>query len=328
MTQPIERITTVTLNPAIDQTVSIPDFAPGKVNRVTRSQSDPGGKGVNVAAFLSDYGLPVTVTGFLGEENRYIFERMFSEKGIDDRFVRITGSTRVGIKIVDDLHQQTTDINFPGQAPTVQDVDTLFSIIEALSGECGWFVLSGSIPAGMPASIYRELVERIKAAGKQVALDTSGEGLRLALSAAPDLVKPNIDELQQLVGQKLPTRQAVIQAARNLINRGINTVVVSMGSEGALFITAQDVVIARPPQITVKSTVGAGDAMVAGTIAALIQGKSLAETSRLATAFAVTAISQIGSGLPSLEALEKLFPQVDVQIPNSFGVKEQEVPNG
>jgi 1-phosphofructokinase len=328
MTQPIERITTVTLNPAIDQTVSIPDFAPGKVNRVVRSQSDPGGKGVNVAAFLSDYGLPVIVTGFLGEENRYIFERMFLEKGIDDRFVRIAGSTRVGIKIVDDLQQQTTDINFPGQAPTVQDVDTLFDIIQTLSGECGWFVLSGSIPAGMPASIYRELVERIQATGKQVALDTSGEGLQLALSAAPDLVKPNIDELEQLVGRQLPTRQAVVQAARSLIARGIKTVVVSMGSEGAIFVNAREVVLALPPQVTVKSTVGAGDAMVAGTLAALAQGKSLAECSRLATAFAVMAISQIGSGLPSIEALEEITQQVDVQIPKSFELEEQEVQNG
>ena len=328
MPQPIERIATVTLNPAIDQTVSIPDFAPGKVNRVVRSQSDPGGKGVNVAAFLSDYGLPVTVTGFLGQENRYIFERMFSQKGIEDRFVPLAGSTRVGIKIVDDLQQKTTDINFPGQAPTVKDVDTLCDIIEELSGECNWFVLSGSIPAGMPAGIYRELVERIKATGKQVALDTSGEGLQLALSAAPDLVKPNIDELEQLVGQQLPTLQAVVQAARSLIDGGIKLVVVSMGSEGAIFVNAKEVVLAQPPQVTVKSTVGAGDAMVAGTLAALIQGKSLAECSRLATAFAVMAISQIGSGLPSIEALEEIIQQVDVQIPNSFEVKEQEVPNG
>src|SRR4051794_15138192 len=118
-------VVTVTLNPAIDRTVTIPNFAAGKVNRVEQMQQNPGGKGVNVASILADYGHAVAVTGFLGGENCASFEELFARKRIADQFVRIAGQTRVGIKISDSVQQQTTDINFPGQAPTPADLDTL-----------------------------------------------------------------------------------------------------------------------------------------------------------------------------------------------------------
>ena len=307
------KIATITLNPAIDRTVSIPNFKAGKVNRVEREQSDPGGKGVNVASVLADYGFSIAVTGFLGAENSYIFEQLFVRKKIEDRFVRVAGRTRIGIKIIDEANQETTDLNFPGQAPTADDVAKLFQIVEELAVDCHWFVLAGSIPAGLNRGIYGELVERIKAAGRKVAVDTSGEGLRRALPAAPTLIKPNIDELQELVGWQLNTRTYVIQAAQHWLAQGIQTVVVSMGEQGAIFVEDQEVVLARPPKVTVKSTVGAGDAMVSGTVAGKTLGFSLAECARLATAFSVSAISQVGSGLPSLEVIENFKNQVTVK---------------
>ena len=131
--KPDARIATITINPAIDQTVAIADFSAGRVNRVQDFRSDAGGKGVNVAAFLADYGLPVTATGFLGRENSRLFERFFRQKKITDRFVRIAGSTRTGIKIIDEVKQQTTDINFPGQPPTPADIQSLLKIIDTRS---------------------------------------------------------------------------------------------------------------------------------------------------------------------------------------------------
>lgn len=311
MSEPI-KIATVTLNPAIDQTVSIPNFAAGAVNRVRQTQSDPGGKGVNVAWFLADYGHPITVTGFLGEENSLIFERLFERKKIEDRFVRIAGSTRIGIKIIDEVNQETTDINFPGQAPTATDIQTLFRIVEEMTEDCPWFVLAGSIPAGCQPDIYRELVKLIKKRGRAVALDTSGEALRLALPAAPNLVKPNIDELQELEGRPLETEAEVIEAARSWLAQGMETVVVSMGADGALFVAENEVIMAQPPKVTVKSTVGAGDAMVSGTVAGKSRGASLAECARLGTAFSLSAISRVGAGLPSLEVIEEFMNQVVV----------------
>lgn len=306
------RIATVTLNPTIDQTVFIPNFRAGEVNRVVQTQFDPGGKGVNVAWFLADYGFPISVTGFLGEENVLLFERLFTQKKIDDRFVRIDGRTRANIKIVDEVNQATTDINFPGQPPTAPDIQRLFQIVEEITAACHWFVLAGSIPAGCPPDIYGELVKLIKSRGRAVALDTSGDALQLALPAGPNLVKPNIDELQELEGRSLQTEAEVIRAAQNWLTQGMETVVVSMGAAGALFVEANEVVLAQPPKVTVKSTVGAGDAMVSGTVAGKTKGASLAECARLATAFSLSAISRVGAGLPPLDVIEEFMSQVVV----------------
>jgi 1-phosphofructokinase family hexose kinase len=314
-----KNVATVTLNPAIDQTVSVPNFAAGKVNRVKSVTSNPGGKGVNVASNLADYGFAVSVTGFLGDENPVLFERLFKHKSINDRFVRIAGSTRTGIKIINEIAQETTDINFPGQAPTQADIETLFQAVDQLAEANEWFVLAGSIPLGCPADIYGELVQLIKSKGKSVAVDTSGEGLRLALPSLPTLIKPNIDELQELVGRPLQTHAEVIHAAQHWIEEGIETVIVSMGADGAIFIEAGEVVLANPPQVTVKSTVGAGDAMVSGTVAGKAEGISLAECARLATAFSVNVISQVGSGISSLEAIEAIKREVVVEVLSEIG---------
>lgn len=306
------RIATVTLNPAIDQTVFVPSFRKGEVNRARRAQSDPGGKGVNVASVLADFGHPVSVTGFLGIENTILFERLFAAKGIEDRFVRIAGSTRIGIKVIDEGLQETTDINLPGETPTPQDVASLLDIVSDLTATCSWFVLSGSVPAGLDPEIYRQLVARIKAEGMSVALDTSGEGLRRALTAAPTLVKPNTQELQEITGQSLRDTDAIIQAAQGLLDQGIERVVVSMGSQGALFVDRDQVLLARPPRVAVKSTVGAGDAMVSGMVAGQARQDSLEGCARLATAFAVDAITHVGSGLSSLKAIQAYMNQVTV----------------
>jgi 1-phosphofructokinase len=307
------KVATITLNPAIDQTISIPNFQAGKVNRVKNIQSDPGGKGVNVASFLADFGFPVAVSGFLGEENTLLFERLFAKKKIDDGFVRIAGSTRIGIKITDEINQQTTDINFPGQAPTKTNIESLFQVVEEMIADCHWFVMAGSIPAGCSQNIYAELVKLVTSQDRAVALDTSGEGLRRALTAFPTLVKPNFDELQEMVGRPLISQEEIIVAARSWLERGIETVVVSMGAGGAIFVEADEVVLAQPPRVTVKSTVGAGDAMVSGTVAGKMNGASLAECARLATAFSLTAISHVGAGLPSREEVETFKSQVVVQ---------------
>ena len=304
------RIATVTLNPAIDQTVSIPNFQAGQVNRVQFSQSDPGGKGINVASILADCGCPAAVTGFLGRENTLIFERLFAQKRIQDRFVRLPGSTRTGIKIIDEANQETTDINFPGLAPDPAEIEHLFEAVQELLDECAWLVISGSLPPRCPPDIYRRLVHLASSRGRKTALDTSGEGLRLALPACPALVKPNLEELQEQVGTPLSSRSAIIQAALGWLRMGIETVVVSMGAEGALFVEAGEVILARPPQVKVRSTVGAGDAMLSGVVLGKLRGVSLAECARLGTGFAAGAISHLGSGLPTPETVEAFKNQV------------------
>ncbi|MBK6974529.1 MAG: 1-phosphofructokinase [Sterolibacteriaceae bacterium] len=312
MTQSIG-IVTVTMNPAIDQSVAIANFAAGEVNRVDWDQSDPGGKGVNVASFLADLGFRVAVTGFLGSENAIAFDRLFAQKGMTDGFVRIPGKTRVNVKIIDEAQQRITDINFPGQSASADDVAALRNRLAALIPDHEWFVLSGSVPAGIPVGLYGEWVSMLKSAGKRVVLDTSGEPLRDAIGEAPFAIKPNIAELEELLGESLPTQAAVVDAARGLVRDGIQCVVISMGKQGALFVDVDDCLLAVPPAVVVKSTVGAGDAMVAGFVAGKARGWSLADCARLATATAVGALTQLGPRLPTVQTIESLMQQVTVR---------------
>ncbi|MFL5652712.1 MAG: 1-phosphofructokinase [Ktedonobacteraceae bacterium] len=305
------RIATVTLNPAIDQTVRVDGFQMNTVNRGQTMQFDAGGKGVNVASFLADYGYATAVTGFLGQENADIFEQLFARKRIDDQFVRIPGRTRIGVKIVDEANQQTTDINMPGLLPTSEAMNTLLETIEGLAASYDWFALSGNLPPGVPATIYATIITQLKRHGKQVVLDTSGEALREGARAGPTIVKPNVDELQQLTGQSLSDEAAVEQAARQLLG-DIRLVVISMGERGALFVDAATTLIAIPPPVLVKSTVGAGDAMVAGLIAGQVQGLSLPDCARLATAFSLGTITRAGHNLPASETLQAYVQQVSI----------------
>jgi 1-phosphofructokinase len=304
-------VVTVTLNPAIDRTIKISNFTAGAVNRVEQERSNPGGKGVNVASALADYGHRIAVTGFLGRENSAPFAALFAQKKIEDCFVRIAGRTRVGIKITDPALHQTTDINFPGPAPAPDDLAALRERLATLDGT--WFVVTGSLPPGVDAALYRDVVLAMRARGRKVVLDTSGEALRHAIEAAPNIIKPNILELEVLVGKPLRTQTDVIEAAKNLIARGIELVAVSMGKDGACFVTKTALVFARPPDVKVKSTVGAGDAMVAGIIAARLRELSLAECARLATAFSIDALTRIESGITSPAAIDSSTNQVAIE---------------
>ncbi|MBE9139557.1 1-phosphofructokinase [Nodosilinea sp. LEGE 07088] len=310
MTHPIA---TVTLNPAIDQTISIPNFRADAVNRVAWRQDDAGGKGVNVASFLAVAGYKVSVSGFLGRENDALFKTLFHQKAIADHFVRLPGETRINIKIVDDAQNQVTDINYPGQEPTHSDVTALKAAIHALARTCDWFVFSGSVPGGLPTTIYDELIGPLKAQGKTVVLDTSGDALRHGLPAKPDLIKPNQAELEEVLNTRLSGPTAIVAAARELIASGIAYVVVSMGADGALFIDRTQAFHAQPPAMVVKSTVGAGDAMVSGTVAGLLSGESLRNCATLATAFSMGALSQIGPRLPPLEKIQAMRKLVIVR---------------
>lgn len=162
----------------------------------------------------------------------------------------------------------------------------------------------------MSNDIYDELIGPLKAQGKTVVLDTSGEALRYGLPSKPDLIKPNLAELEEVLNTRLTSHSEVVAAARELIASGIVYVVVSMGADGALVVDSSQAIHAQPPAIPVISTVGTGDAMVAGMIAGLMSGQTLRDCATLATAFAMGALSQIGPRLPSTEALQAMRAQV------------------
>ncbi|HEY4387475.1 MAG TPA: 1-phosphofructokinase [Ktedonobacteraceae bacterium] len=307
------RIATVTLNPAIDQTVRVDNFRPNRVNRAQDIRFDASGKGVNVASFLADYGHDVAVTGYLGLANIDIFEHFFTAKGIDDCFVHIPGNTRINVKVVDEANQQTTDINMPGQFPPQEAMQTLFQTIEQLANTCDWFVLSGSLPPHVPTTIYATIITHLKQQKKRIILDSSDEALRAGIQAGPTILKPNLEELQYLVGYALTSEAEIQQAAHQLLNKDIELVVVSMGKQGAMLVEQATTLIATPPAVKIKKTSGAGDALVAGLVAAQIQGLGLIDCARLATAFAVATIAHLSYDLPPRDRLWQYSQQVNIR---------------
>lgn len=284
-------VVTVTVNPALDHTVWVPGFRAGEVNRVENEARRAGGKGVNVAARLAELGVGVAATGVLGAENASPFESLMADRGIVDRFVRRGGSTRTSIKVVDAEGERTTDINFPGAPVDAAALTALEDCVGDLAGKASWLVLAGSLPPGAPADLYRRLVEVAHERGAAVALDASGDALTEAVGALPDLIKPNLRELEGLVGRPLVDPADVAEAARELQASGIGLVVVSLGGDGALFCGPDETLVASALPVQVVSTVGAGDAMVAGIVWAVLGHRPLAEIAAVATACSAGAIS-------------------------------------
>jgi 1-phosphofructokinase family hexose kinase len=306
------RIVTVTMNPAIDLACTVPGFAAGAVNRVAGYQSDAAGKGVNIAGLLRKFGLPVTVTGFLGTENARIFEKRFSDLGMADEFVRVPGETRIGIKVLDSESKSTTDINFPGLAPDAGHMDRLAETVERLSGEAAIVVIAGSLPVGVAPESVGRLIQVIKAQGAKAVVDTSGPALASAVSATPWLIKPNDDELAELVGRPMESLDDLVAEARRMNEKGIATVAVSLGARGAVFVEGGQALLSRPPRIEAVSTVGAGDAMIGGLVAGMALGLPLEERVRQATALAAATVMQAGPALHDLNAAKVLESRIEI----------------
>lgn len=307
-------VVTVTFNPAIDQTVTVDRLVPGAVHRARAVRQNAGGKGVNVASCLADWGVPVAAFGLLGADNPAPFEALFDAKAIEDRFLRVPGATRINLKIVDD--EDTTDINLDGPTVTPAQIEAVTAQVEAWAGgQAGaHVVLAGSLPPGCPADAYAGIAARLSARGARVFLDTSGAALSHALDAAvlPHCIKPNRHELGEWAGRPLAGPGDVVRAAAGLHARGVALVVVSMGAEGALFLSDEGALVARRAADSLAGTVGAGDAMVAGIVAAAIEGADLAHTARLATAFAVAKLGEAGPNLPDPAAVRALAGSVDL----------------
>ncbi|MGA1855984.1 1-phosphofructokinase [Azospirillum sp. 11R-A] len=306
-------VVTVTLNPAIDQTITVEALKPGSVHRAKAVRHNAGGKGVNVASCLADWGTPVTATGLLGTGNAAPFEALFQAKGIADAFIRLPGETRVNIKIADLAANDTTDINLPGLSADASAVDRVRETVLGLVEPGTPVLLAGSLPEGLPADSYAALTADLAVAGARVVLDSSGAPLAAALAstgALPHCIKPNRHELEDWAGRPLPTTADLLDAARDLHRRGVSVVVVSLGADGALFVDGARALHGRLPPVQALSTVGAGDAMVAGLIAAFQQDGGLEDVARLSVAFAAAKLGCFGPNLPDPATVRSLAAQV------------------
>lgn len=306
-------IVTVTLNPAIDQTLHFDHFTMGEVNRVVHHHRQAGGKGVNVSAMLAAFGIGSTATGFMGRGNSSLFTELFESERIDDRFIRLPGETRTGIKLICVEEGMTTDINFPGITAGSVEIAALEQELRRLARPGAWFVFGGSLPPGVAVETFVSLLEIPRAAGALVALDTSGPALRAAVEGGVDLIKPNEHELAEALGMSAP--QLLEDPVRVLRSQKINVpgVILTMGAKGAIFADGGEMVSAAPLPVEVAGTVGAGDAVLAGYLAGLAMGQCLEDRARLATVFAAAILSDVRRKLPDREELLRRMPQVEIR---------------
>jgi len=306
------KILTLTMNPALDLTVQLGPLHVGQVNRSEAMLCHAAGKGINVAQVLADLGHELTVAGFLGVDNQQPFETLFARRGFVDEFVRVPGETRSNIKLAESSGR-ITDLNGPGPVVSEQAQQALATRIEQIASDFDVVVVAGSLPRGVNAQWLKNLLLRLNALGLKVALDTSGEALRAGLEASPWMIKPNTEELADALDAPIISIAAQAQAAAALRQRGIEHVVISQGSEGVHWFSANVALQALPPKVSVASTVGAGDSLLAGMVHGLLSAHKPEQTLRTATAIAAMAVTQIGFGINDTVQLKRLESGVSVR---------------
>lgn len=303
-------IHTVTLNPAIDRTVTIKQFTIDAVNRVSESRRDPGGKGINVSKVIKNLGGVSCAYGFAaGHAGSFILESL-KALGIDHHFVQIAGETRTNLKVVDPELGTHTDINESGPPVSPDAVAKLEEILFSSLQRDDLLLLSGSVPSGIDTGIYGRWIKRAKQMGVRTLLDADGELLRQSIGEGPALVKPNIHELERLTGKTFKNDSATLAAARKLVLGGIGTVVVSLGTQGALFVNADSAILAKGLKVEAKSTVGAGDSMLAAIAMVLQRSTKLEDLVIPAVATATAAVVTEGSAACDPEHVAGFTPLV------------------
>ncbi len=306
------KILTLTLNPALDLTVELVRLEPGQVNRSDGMHAHAAGKGVNVAQVLADLGHTLTVSGFLGEDNAQVFETLFAQRGFVDAFIRVPGETRSNIKLAEQ-DGRITDLNGPGPVVDAAAQQALLARLEQIAPGHDVVVVAGSLPRGVSPQWLQALITRLKTLGLNVALDTSGEALRVALAAGPWLIKPNTEELADALGCEVVSEVAQAQAAQRLHAQGVEHVVISHGADGVNWFSVGAALHASPPKVSVASTVGAGDSLLAGMLHGLLSADTPEQTLRTATAIAAMAVTQIGFGIHDTALLASLEQGVRVR---------------
>jgi 1-phosphofructokinase len=303
-------IITVTLNPAVDKTVEVDNCTINSVNRVSSIKLDAGGKGINVSKVVKSLGGESIALGVLaGKTGEFIKNYLDTEK-IKNDFVFVIGETRTNIKIVDKVKNTNTDINESGNNVSEDDIKSIKEKIFNLAKKDDILVLSGSVPQGIEKNIYELWIKEASGLGVKTILDADGELLKNGILSAPYLIKPNIHELEKLFDVKINGINEIISLCTGIFDYGVNMIAVSLGSEGALFMNREKTIHAHGIKVKVKSTVGAGDSMVAGLAFALDKGYSFERSVTLSVASATAGVMTDGTNAGSLNDILDIEKQV------------------
>ena len=304
-------IITITLNPAVDKTVEIQDFEVGTVNRVASVRLDAGGKGINVSKVIRSLGGKSCAAGILGGNTGNFIKDCLNGMGIENKFLYIEGETRTNLKVVDSKRKTNTDINEAGPQLSAEEITAFEKMIFAMINKDSAVVFSGSVPANVDKAVYGKWIRAAKETGAKTILDADGELLKYGIEAGPYMVKPNIHELESFFGEKIEGAVEAESRARKLIDiYGVEFAAVSLGAEGAIFVNKESSLFANSIDVEVKSTVGAGDSMVAALTYSLDMGYGFEKSALLAVASATANVMTSGSQPADFETIKELENKV------------------
>ncbi|MBR1560289.1 MAG: 1-phosphofructokinase [Clostridia bacterium] len=306
-------ITSISLNPSIDRTLTVEGLTPGGLNRVVASSDVAAGKGINVALTVSALGLDSECVGFMYRDSGSLFEKRLMVNSTAYDFIWFDGEARTNIKVFDKTAGVVTELNESGREVDAESLDQMTELVSRHADNSDYLILSGSLPPGCPDDYYRTLINAVEGLGCRCVLDADGDRLKYGLEAHPFMIKPNRYELETMTGKSLDSLEAVRDAARRFIRGGVEVVAVSLGSEGAMILRGKEALYAKKLNIEVKSTVGAGDSMVAGLVAGFMAEKPLCDTFRMGMACATARCMTEGYRIVDKTVYKALMDMVEIE---------------
>ncbi|HEY2650929.1 MAG TPA: 1-phosphofructokinase family hexose kinase [Solirubrobacteraceae bacterium] len=308
-------IITVTLNPALDKTLQVPNFTLGRRHRTVDQVTMPGGKGVNVARAIKRLGQPVIATGLAGGATGTRIVEALNDEAVLNAFVRIRDESRTNTAVLDPTTGLQTEINERGPAVAPQELELFHDKLLYLAKGASICVFAGSLPRGMDPAVYADLIRDVKRLGVTTILDTDGEPLRLAMRAEPDIVSPNELEAEELVGQEFNDVEDRSQALLEMSRLGAREAVMTVhdGCYAHVLDEGHAMYRVSVPEQEARSRIGSGDAFLAGYVAARYSGRAPVECLRYAVACGAESIQHFGAGVVDPGRIERLLPEVDAE---------------
>jgi len=305
-------IATITLNPTLDRTITVHGLNLDEANRWTNLHLYAGGKGIDVSRAVHEMGGKTIAYGFIGGETGRTVEILLDEEGVPYSFTPVEEETRTNFIIADTKNHKQTRIDAPGPRISKRELERFLDRVKRIEPKPEMMVIAGSVPPGIPDNIYYDIVGGCQTFKVRCILDSAGQWLREGIKAKPYLIKPNVHETEEMLGIELPDEAAVIKAALELVDTGVEIVVISRGKDGLVAVNKKGVVKAVSPPVKVVSAVGAGDCAVAGLALKLAYGEPLIEACRLAAAMGAAAVLTPGTELCHRADVERLLPLVSV----------------
>lgn len=314
-------ILSITYNPCIDRTLFVSSITLYSANRVLRTETDAGGKGINVARVCAELGLPTFATGFIGGATGEMVKCVLRKEKVDYGFIEVQGETRININIEDEKGDAPTTFHEAGPRVTEEEIEQLEKFVETMLPKSTFVVTGGALPPGMSEDSFVTLIRVARKYDVPVVIDTEGEKLREACEEKPFMIKPNLREAEELLGRPLREIHEIADAAEEIHRKGIPIVVISMGAAGAVLASDQGVFHAIPPPITVVSTIGSGDSLVAGVLYGLMHKKHHAEVLQWGVAAGTATALTNGAEIARLPVIESLLGQVHLQELKTYETK-------